>query len=109
MKKTILPHWLFWLQLSSYLYFTGCSIQSTPIENTFRLAWESEPRTTDPRYAIDANSQYLNDFLHCSLIRFNDQGDWVPHLASQLKWIDSKTLEITLHSTFRFSNHHSRH
>jgi len=83
---------------------SGCTQKSPPLERTFRLAWENAPKIADPRYAIDADSQYLGDFIHCSLISFDPQGGSKNRLASEIKWIDSKTLEITLRTSMRFSN-----
>lgn len=95
-------HLIFFILLPYFLM--GCTLKSTPVEKTFRLAWENSPRTIDPRYSIDADSQYLADFVHCSLISFDSQGKIQNQLASELKWIDPKILEITLSSSFRFSN-----
>ena len=41
------------------LFLAGCTLKLPPVERTFRLAWENLPRTVDPRYSVDADSQYL--------------------------------------------------
>ncbi len=79
-------------------------MKSPPIEKTFRLAWGDSPRTVDPRYAIDADSEYLADLVHCSLMKFDPNGIPKNQLASEMKWVDPKTLEVTLNSTFQFSD-----
>lgn len=68
------------------------------------IAWDSEPRTFDPRYAQDANSQYLENLLHCSLIEFGAQGEKKPSLATQWTWTNPTTLEVTIRTDVLFSN-----
>ncbi len=85
-------------------FFAGCTQSRSPLEKTFRLAWENVPRSIDPRYTIDADSQYLEDFIHCSLISFDRLGQMTKSLASGMRWIDSKTLEVTLRRGVYFSN-----
>jgi peptide/nickel transport system substrate-binding protein len=68
------------------------------------IAWETAPRSIDPRYALDANSQYLENLVHCSLIDFDKNGATIGDLAKSWKWSDSKTLEITLHSKTKYSD-----
>jgi len=72
--------------------------------NRIILAWENSPRTVDPRYAIDADSQYLADLIHCSLISFDKNGTTVPNLATKLTWVTNTTLEIDLNPNAQFSN-----
>lgn len=66
------------------------------------LAWEAEPRTVDTRYAIDANSQYLENLLNCSLIDFDADGRTVPDLAKSWTWVKPTALEMTLDPAAKF-------
>jgi peptide/nickel transport system substrate-binding protein len=60
------------------------------------LAWEAEVRTIDPRYAVDANSQYLEHLLNCSLVKSDKDGQTVADLAKEWKWLSPTSLELTL-------------
>lgn len=66
------------------------------------LAWEGNPRTIDPRFAIDANSQYLADLVHCSLISFDPDGNIVGQAAESWQWKDAKTLDVIMKPDLRF-------
>jgi len=68
------------------------------------MAWEAEPRSLDPRYAVDANSQYLEDLLHCSLINFDRDGQITPGLAESWRWTNSTTLQLNLREHIRFAD-----
>lgn len=68
------------------------------------IAWESKPRTFDPRYAVDANSQYLENLLHCSLVDFDGQGNLIADLAKKWQWKNSTTLEFEIKDSFRYSD-----
>ncbi len=92
------------LGLFSCSFLIGCTSKQPPLEKTFRIAWENIPRTPDPRYSVDADSQYLGDFIHCSLFSYGPLGEIKYQLASAVHWTDPKTVEITIQSGFRFSN-----
>jgi peptide/nickel transport system substrate-binding protein len=69
------------------------------------LALEDSVRTFDPRQSVDANSQYVEDLVHCSLITFDAEGHSVPGIAAALpRWIKDDTLEISLRDGLRFSD-----
>ena len=68
------------------------------------LAWEAEPRTIDPRYAVDANSQYLEDLLHCALLSPDAEGRLRPSLARGWQWTTPTTLKIELQPDIKFSS-----
>lgn len=75
----------------------------TPVD-TLTLAWEAEPRTIDPRYAVDANSQYLEDLLHCSLVDFDKDGRTIPDLAKSWSWTSPTTIAVELKPGARFAD-----
>jgi peptide/nickel transport system substrate-binding protein len=60
------------------------------------LAIEADLRTFDPRFAVDANSQYVENLLHCSLIDFDREGRTVPDLAKSWTWDNPTSLTIDL-------------
>jgi peptide/nickel transport system substrate-binding protein len=68
------------------------------------IAWEAEPRAFDPRYAVDANSQYLENLVHCSLVDFDKDGRGVPDLAKSWTWKSPTSLEVTLNTAAKFSD-----
>ena len=68
------------------------------------LAWEAEPRTIDPRYAVDANSQYLEDLLHCALISPDAEGQLKPLLARSWQWTTPTTLKVELQPNIKFAD-----
>lgn len=78
--------------------------QSVLCAKELNIAWSSLPHTYDPRYATDANSQYLEGLLHCSLITFDSQGNIENQLARSIEWKNSTTLQIKLDKGFKFSD-----
>lgn len=72
--------------------------------NEVTLAWEASPRTFDPRFANDANSQYLVELTNCSLINFDRSGNLIGQLASSWSWTGPKTLLVTLRNGAKFSD-----
>jgi peptide/nickel transport system substrate-binding protein len=68
------------------------------------VAWDVMPRTYDPRYAVDANSQYLEGLLHCSLIEFDRDAQLVKSVAKEWKWLSPTELELTLRDDVRFGD-----
>lgn len=68
------------------------------------VAWDNAPRTVDPRYTRDANSIYLENLIHCSLIGFDESGKGVGHLASSWNWVNDKKFRITIKKGIKFSD-----
>lgn len=69
-----------------------------------RIGFDAEPRTFDPRYALDANSQYVENLINCSLITFGPEGNVIGDLASSWKWLGDKSISFKLNKNFKFSN-----
>lgn len=83
----------------------ACSFSSLLLgETTVRLAWENPPKAYDPRYAGDANSQYLDNLLHCSLVDFDQSGSVIPAVAESWEWKDPKTLVLMLRKDVMFAD-----
>lgn len=93
-----------WYFLTILILLGSCSSSLPPLDKTFRIVWENSPRSIDPRYSIDADSQYLGDFIHCSLLTSDEHGNLKNNLASEIKWVDSQTLQISLRPSVQFSN-----
>ena len=94
------------IALSSVLYLarSGSDSEADKKPNTIILAWSDAPRTFDPRYAIDAYGQYMENLLHCSLITFNSDGQIIPDLASHWEWITDKVLKVYIKENVKFSD-----
>jgi peptide/nickel transport system substrate-binding protein len=91
--------WFSWAANSSKPS-TSSSVGSSSIT----LAWETAPNHFDPRYGTDANSQYLENLVHCSLVDFGPDGEVVPALAQKMTWVDKKHLKISLDDGYKFSD-----
>ena len=83
-------------QIILVILFLGSTIVAINKKVPIRVGWESKPRTYDPRYAVDANSQYLENLLHCSLLAFDSKGRLVNELAKTWRWKTPTTLELEL-------------
>jgi peptide/nickel transport system substrate-binding protein len=79
-------------------------LQAVAATGNVTIAWEAEPRTFDPRFAVDANSQYLEGLLHCSLITFDKDGRTVPDLAKAWTWKSPTELEVELDGAAKFAD-----
>lgn len=78
--------------------------KKAPEEKRIKIAWGDFPRSYDPRYATDADSQYLEDLLHCSLVNFDENGNVVYELIKEALWQDETHLKVTLKEGFKFSD-----
>ena len=65
---------------------------------------EAEIRSIDPRFSVDANSQYLENLINCSLVTFDAKGEVIGDLASEWKWIDDRVINFKIHRDRLFSN-----
>lgn len=83
---------------------TSTSTSGTPKDQAV-VAIESQIRSFDPRYSLDANSQYLDNLVHCSLIDFDKNGTSTPSLAAALpKWQSPTELVVEIKKGVAFSN-----
>lgn len=78
---------------------------TAPVDQAnIQVGWDSMPLSYDPRYSTDANSQYLDSLLHCSLIDFDDHSEPVGKLAEEWHWQSPTTLEMTIASNYKFAD-----
>lgn len=89
-----LPIWIFALATSPLF----------AAANSITLAWENAPRSIDPRFNSDADSIYLEDLIHCSLVTFDREGKTVGDLAETMTWKSPTTFEIKIKKTAKFGN-----
>lgn len=69
------------------------------------IAFDNTPRSFDPRFALDANSQYLTNLIHCSLIEYTADGGHDLQAAKEITWKEGNKLYITLKDKVEFSHH----
>ena len=63
----------------------------------------SDPDTLDPRYVTDAVGMRVTRLVHAGLVRLDpDTLAPVPYAARGWRWIDERTLEVTLRDDVRF-------
>jgi len=68
----------FGLLLSAFCLLPACS----PRSSAFVLALESSPKTLDPLKGFDASSERMRQLMFNTLMRKNEQLDYVPELAT---------------------------
>jgi len=78
--------------------------QSSKNTDTLSVAWDSMPKSLDPRFGNDAHSFYLSDLVHCSLIEFNENGDTTSGLASKWTWTSPTNLSVDLKQNIVFAS-----
>jgi peptide/nickel transport system substrate-binding protein len=80
------------------------TLQAAPPPMELSIAWENKPRSLDPRYGVDADSQYIEGLLHCSLVDFGPRGELVPYLAQSWEWKTPTELTLKLNPGARFGD-----
>lgn len=93
----------FILNLLIFVGLISCSSGDKEIDQLI-IAFDNSPRSFDPRFAVDANSQYLTNLLHCSVIEYNAEGGYDLMIAESLEWKSDLELKITLKDKMNFSN-----
>lgn len=74
-------------------------------KNSINLAFEDAVRSFDPRQSADANSQYIEDLVHCSLMNFDPDGKAIPGLLAKApNWISPRKLELEIRGDVKFSD-----
>jgi peptide/nickel transport system substrate-binding protein len=81
-----------------------CFAVSEKEDSSVTVGLEADIRSIDPRFAVDANSQYLEDLINCSLVTFNQQGEIEADLAKEWKWLDDNVINFKLHTDRKFSD-----
>lgn len=101
----------FFVLIFHITFVGGCNwliksdVSSQDDNRTLNVAWESQPRTIDPRFAVDANSQYLEDLIGCSLVVFDANGQPQPSLAKEMPiWIKPNLLQVNIREGIRFQD-----
>jgi peptide/nickel transport system substrate-binding protein len=82
------------------LLLSSCS----PRSNSFVLALESSPKTLDPLKGFDASSERMRQLMFNTLMRKNEQLDYVPELATPQVSADGLTVTFTLQDNVKFHN-----
>jgi peptide/nickel transport system substrate-binding protein len=87
----------------------GVSLHGSALEAAVRtrvhLGLEGSLRILDPRQSVDAQTQTLNDLIHCSLMNFDAEGQLIPGIAKESPtWKSAQVLELTLRDDVKFSD-----
>lgn len=72
---------------------------------SLNIAFEDAVRSFDPRQSADANSQYIEDLVHCSLMIFDADGKAIPGLLTKAPtWLSATELELDIRKDMKFSD-----
>ncbi len=82
---------------------SGCA-QQPPQPGELRIALAQRVMTLDPRYATDAASMRVQEFVHRGLVRLNEQFEPVPDAAESWSRPDALTWRFHLRAGLRFQN-----
>ncbi len=83
----------------------GALARAAAERTSLNLALEDSIRSFDPRQSVDANSQYIEDLIHCSLMSFDAEGRPIPGLAAKApQWKSAKVLEVQVKDSVKFSD-----
>lgn len=103
--KSLLGIFLVFLGVLFFYFRSSSSLEEEKNEKReVSIAWSSFPLSFDPRYATDADSQYLEDLIHCSLVTFDKNGKVIYELAKSVSWESATKLKIELQENFKFSD-----
>ncbi|MES0372142.1 MAG: ABC transporter substrate-binding protein [Mariprofundaceae bacterium] len=84
------------------LFLLGSCEYSSNGREGIKVGLSQLPMSLDPRYATDAASHRVQEFLHCGLSRLDDQFLPQPDLAESWKHPDPLSWEFTLKQNIRF-------
>ena len=88
-----------------FIFIFSCTVSSKKTSNkVIKIAIDSHPRSYDPRSAVDANSQYIEDLVHCSLFSFQSDGSLINDLVASWKWLSPLQLDLTLKKGIKYSD-----
>lgn len=92
-------------QIRSLLFLSFFLITQGGLASTINIGWEAPVRSFDPRQNLDANSQYLESLVHCSLVEFDQEGSTTLSLADKATWSeDGLSLTMQIKDKALFSN-----
>ena len=84
---------------------TAVAVAASTRTDRIVIAWEAPVRSLDPRFASDANSQYLEDLANCSLMSFGPTGATLPDLAAgPPQWTTPTTLSVKIKANAKFAD-----
>lgn len=90
--------------LSLFLLLSPLNAYSSA-KDSINIAFEDAIRSFDPRQSADANSQYIEDLVHCSLMIFDADGKAIPDLLTKAPtWLSPLELELEIRKDRKFSD-----
>ncbi len=97
-RRTVLPAVI----ALSLVMFHGCGSKQSP--PSLHLAFQTEPSTLDPAFAVDYSSGMAAGLIHSGLVRFDPDGHVVPDLARDWTVSESGTEYLFHLAPLRFSS-----
>ena len=96
-----------YLKFSIYIFpiliLTSCTNSSKDLSDTLQVAITSQPQTLDPRFATDANGQYITGLIFSCFAHIGPELKPVNDAAKSWTY-DNLTYTFELHKDLRFSN-----
>lgn len=84
------------------IVFFGCTRKNITPADALVIAIPSEPANLDPRFALDADSQRIDQLIFDSLVMIDHQLNIVPHLAKSFENPTPLLYRFTLHEGVKF-------
>lgn len=84
------------------IVFFGCARKNITPHDTLVIAIPSEPANLDPRFALDADSQRIDQLIFDSLVMIDHQLNIVPHLAKSFENPNPLLYRFLLHEGVKF-------
>lgn len=88
---------------STVMLSAACNSRSLSPPDTLTTAISAPIFSLDPIQATDANTQHVNELIHGTLVRTDDQLTPAPYLAESFR-IKGNSIEFTLKKNCRFHN-----
>ncbi|MDA1001012.1 MAG: ABC transporter substrate-binding protein, partial [bacterium] len=79
-------------------------VHAAPKDATLTIGFKFETPTMDPHTESSQVSNMRNRWVFQTIMHRTPEGKLIPLLAESHKWVDAKTLEITLKPGLKFSN-----
>jgi peptide/nickel transport system substrate-binding protein len=90
--------------VSALAVLAGCARRVPAAEDRpLEVLVSSDPETLDPRYVTDAVGMRVTRLVHAGLVRLDaDTLEPRPYAAAGWRWVDDRTLEVSLRQGLRF-------
>jgi peptide/nickel transport system substrate-binding protein len=83
---------------------TGCTNHGISAADTLAVELESPTQTVNPLYAMDTNSQHINELAHATLVAVSPKLVPEPYLAEEFHYEGNNTIAFRLRKGCKFEN-----